>query len=86
MTRDQFRAAWNRLNDPVVEVGPGQQEGAAGSSYYTAPVTITDGARRLSGETRREPRSGSRSAQMVLVTFAVTKVTRRRRKPLILVV
>lgn len=41
MTRDQFRAAWNRLNDPVVEVGPGQQEGAAGSSYYTAPVTIT---------------------------------------------
>ena len=50
MTRDQFRAAWNRLNDPVVEVGPGQQEGAAGSSYYTAPVTITDGARRLSGE------------------------------------
>ena len=48
----------------------------------------TDGpssARRLSGATRREPRSGSRSAQMVLVTFAVTKVTRRRRKLLILV-
>ncbi len=41
-------------------------------------------ARRLSGETRREPRSGSRSAQMVLVTFAVTKVIRRRRKLLIL--
>ena len=41
-------------------------------------------ARRLAGETRREPRSGSRSAHMVLVTFAVTKVTRRRRKPLIL--
>ncbi len=37
-------------------------------------------ARRLAGETRREPRSGSRLAQMVLVTFAVTKVSRQRRK------
>lgn len=50
MTAAQFRGAWDRLRDPVVDVGPGQQEGAAGSSYYTAPVTITDGARRISGE------------------------------------
>ena len=50
MTRDQFRAAWGRLKDPVVDIGPGQLEGAAGSSYYTVPVTITDGARRMSGE------------------------------------
>ena len=41
-------------------------------------------ARRMAGETRRVPRSGSRSAHMVLVTFAVTKVTRRRRKLLLL--
>ena len=50
MSRDLFRAAWDRLRDPVVDVGVGQQEGAAGSSYYTAPVTITDGARRITGE------------------------------------
>jgi hypothetical protein len=28
----------------------GESEGAAGSIYYTAPVTIIDGARRLTGE------------------------------------
>ena len=46
----RFAAQWGRLDKPVVVIGPGSQEGAAGSLYYTAPVTIADGARRISGE------------------------------------
>ena len=44
-----FAAQWDRLHHPVVSVGQGAQEGAAGSLYYTAPVTIIDGARRITG-------------------------------------
>lgn len=50
MTREQFRSAWGRLKAPDLEIKPGVTEGAAGSSYYTAPVTITDGSRRIAGE------------------------------------
>lgn len=46
----QFAAQWGTLARPVVVIGQGSQEGAAGSLYYTAPVTIADGARRISGE------------------------------------
>ena len=46
----KFAAQWGKLAKPVVVIGPGSQEGAAGSLYYTAPVTIADGARRISGE------------------------------------
>ena len=31
-------------------VGKGESEGAAGSLYYTAPVTVTDGTRVLKGD------------------------------------
>lgn len=45
-----FARQWGTLVAPQVSVGPGDQEGAAGSIYYTAPVTITDGKRRIDGE------------------------------------
>ncbi|MCX7285792.1 MAG: hypothetical protein NTX28_17425 [Novosphingobium sp.] len=45
-----FAARWNALAAPAVTIGKGQQEGAAGSLYYTAPVTIVDGARTIRGE------------------------------------
>lgn len=44
-----FAAGWDRLRHPVVSIGKGSQEGAAGSLYYSAPVTITDGAHRIAG-------------------------------------
>lgn len=45
-----FAEVWGSLKSPSVVVGEGQQEGAAGSIYYTAPVVITDGERTISGE------------------------------------
>lgn len=45
-----FAARWSSLLDPKVAIGKGEQEGAAGSLYYTAPVRIVDGARTLAGE------------------------------------
>lgn len=44
-----FAARWSNLMAPEVTIGPGQQEGAAGSLYYTAPVTIIDGKRTIRG-------------------------------------
>jgi len=44
-----FAARWDRLRRPLVNIGAGVQEGAAGSLYYSAPVTITDGSRRITG-------------------------------------
>lgn len=44
-----FSLKWSDLVAPEVEVGTGEQEGAAGSLYYTAPVTITDGKRVVKG-------------------------------------
>ena len=46
----QFKARWGKLNAPELEVREGQAEGAAGSLFYTAPVTIIDGKRRIIGE------------------------------------
>lgn len=43
-----FAARWDRLRRPHVTVGAGEQEGAAGSLYYTATVTVRDGARQWS--------------------------------------
>jgi hypothetical protein len=45
-----FAAKWSDLLAPKVSIGTGEQEGAAGSLYYTAPVTITDGSRVVTGE------------------------------------
>ena len=45
----QFVARWDALRRPRFTVAAGSQEGAAGSLYYTAPVTIADGARTISG-------------------------------------
>lgn len=50
MTLDQFKASWGKLQQPDLEIGKGRQEGAAGSSFYSVPVTIVDGKRRVSGE------------------------------------
>lgn len=50
LTRAQFAAKWARLGDPEFEIHPGQYEGAAGSSYYTATVVLIDGQRHDKGE------------------------------------
>lgn len=50
MDEAAFAAHWGKLKSPNVSVGQGQQEGAAGSIYYTAPVVITDGERTIAGE------------------------------------
>ncbi|NOU02131.1 MAG: hypothetical protein HOO94_00615 [Novosphingobium sp.] len=50
MTLDQFKASWGKLVQPDLEIGKGQLEGAAGSSFYSVPVTIIDGQRRIPGE------------------------------------
>lgn len=44
-----FAQKWGTLEAPQVTVGPGTQEGAAGSLFYTAPVTIVDGKRTIHG-------------------------------------
>lgn len=44
-----FAAQWSRLVQPRVTIAPGEQEGAAGSLYYTVPVTIVDGPNRIRG-------------------------------------
>lgn len=45
-----FAAKWSSLLDPKVTIYKGDQEGAAGSLYYTAPVRIIDGPRTVRGE------------------------------------
>ncbi|MCW1382045.1 hypothetical protein OLX02_04345 [Novosphingobium sp. KCTC 2891] len=45
-----FAAKWSSLLDPRVTIGKGEQEGAAGSLYYTAPVRIIDGPRTVRGQ------------------------------------
>ena len=50
LSEAQFAARWGRLKNPTVALSQGQQEGAAGSLYYTALLTITDGTRTLRGE------------------------------------
>lgn len=45
-----FAETWGTLKAPSVVISEGQQEGAAGSIYYTAPVVITDGDRTITGE------------------------------------
>lgn len=49
LSRRQFAARWDVLRRPLVVIGMGSQEGAAGSLYYTAPVTITDRGRKIAG-------------------------------------
>ncbi|MBB4860408.1 hypothetical protein HNO88_003751 [Novosphingobium chloroacetimidivorans] len=39
--RDAFARWWRRYRTIRVTTGPGEMEGAAGSSYYTAPATIS---------------------------------------------
>jgi hypothetical protein len=42
---EQFASAWDKYRIIDITVGEGRQEGAAGSLYYEAPVTVT-GLRR----------------------------------------
>jgi hypothetical protein len=44
-----FASRWRTLRHPRVTVGPGDQEGAAGSTYYTAPIRVEDGTRTIAG-------------------------------------
>ncbi|MEO0031347.1 MAG: hypothetical protein RIS94_1105 [Pseudomonadota bacterium] len=50
MTEAAFADTWSSLLDPRVTIYKGDQEGAAGSLYYTAPVRIIDGPRTVRGE------------------------------------
>lgn len=50
LTLLQFTEKWGKLNNPEFELHPGQTEGAAGSSYYTAPIVLIDGKRHVRGE------------------------------------
>ena len=50
MNADELSAQWSALKAPAVQIGIGQQEGAAGSLYYTAPLMITDGSRTIPAE------------------------------------
>ncbi len=50
LSETEFAARWAGMHYPKVTFGKGESEGAAGSLYYTAPVTITDGSRAITGE------------------------------------
>lgn len=50
LSLDQFKARWGKLKDPQFDIFEGQGEGAAGSLYYTAPIVLIDGSRRVKGE------------------------------------
>lgn len=50
LSETDFAVRWSGLHYPKVTPGKGQSEGAAGSIYYIAPVTITDGKRLVTGE------------------------------------
>ena len=50
LTLFQFAAKWGKLANPEFELHPGTTEGAAGSSYYTAPIVLIDGKRHTTGE------------------------------------
>ena len=49
LSEQAFAHAWDVVKNPDVSLGVGQQEGAAGSSFYTAPVIVADGKRRIAG-------------------------------------
>jgi hypothetical protein len=50
LTLAQFGAEWGKLAAPELEIREGRSESAAGSLFYTAPVTLVDGARRIEGK------------------------------------
>jgi hypothetical protein len=50
LSEADFAAQWTSLHYPKVSLAKGTSEGAAGSIFYTAPVTITDGPRVITGE------------------------------------
>ena len=45
-----FARRWSVLKKPQVTIDIGLGDAGAGSLFYTAPVTITDGARRIAGQ------------------------------------
>lgn len=49
LSEQAFAQAWGVIKNPDVSLGVGQLEGAAGSSFYSAPVIIADGERRIAG-------------------------------------
>lgn len=49
LSEQAFSQVWSVIKNPDVSLGTGALEGAAGSSFYTAPVIIADGQRRIAG-------------------------------------
>ena len=45
-----FARRWSVLKQPQVTIDIGLQDAGAGSLFYTAPVTINDGTRRIAGQ------------------------------------
>ena len=45
-----FARRWSVLKQPHVTIDIGLGDAGAGSLFYTAPVTVTDGARRIVGQ------------------------------------
>ena len=45
-----FARRWAVLKTPQVTIDIGLGDAGAGSQFYTAPVTVTDGARRIAGQ------------------------------------
>ncbi|MBW8753647.1 MAG: hypothetical protein JF595_05775 [Sphingomonadales bacterium] len=43
VTTTTLKASYDRADAPVLEIGKGDEEGAAGSLYYEAPVTLRFG-------------------------------------------
>lgn len=63
MSLAQFRKQWGTLAQPELEIREGKAESAAGSLFYTAPVTLVDGARRIEGKVvLRKPLAGPGAA------------------------
>jgi hypothetical protein len=50
LSAHEFAAKWGKSSNPEFELHPGTTEGAAGSSYYTAPIVLIDGKRHTRGE------------------------------------
>ncbi|WEK45210.1 MAG: hypothetical protein P0Y56_09190 [Candidatus Andeanibacterium colombiense] len=49
MTADKAKALFGNPKAPLISFGPGDQEGAAGSSFYEAPILLIDGGTQKEG-------------------------------------
>jgi len=49
MTADKLKALFGNPKTALLSFGPGDEEGAAGSSYYEAPILLIDGSSQKEG-------------------------------------